>query len=181
MYEYRQGFSPQKDLSSPTPVMRPGVQRLPVGEAPPPTQPPNFFSFVADHPFLTFGFGALVFYGFAKLKEKDIRLNPSYPLVANPTTLLLPPGQSQVVKAEDCLPGQLLGAPMSQGITVAAEEVKVEEKIKGKPLVKAPPEKAPPIPRPGYKGRRTTQARNEFGQYLSSGTRKRSKMQGVKK
>ena len=191
MYEYREGFAPVKPLANArppsfrTPLPPP---RYPVGAyAPPPVAPPvappqNFFSFVAEHPFLTFGFGALVFYGLSKLKEKDaqIRINPSYPLVANPS-LVLSPGESSTISASDC---DKFGRPLVQAI--AAPSIKVSEVVKSEetlpnliikpvPSSKAKKEK---IPRPGFKGRRTTQARDEDGKYLSSGTRKRAKTEG---
>ncbi len=178
MYEYREGFSPVKPLATPRSSPRQPVGSYAPPPAPPSPPPQNFFSFVAEHPFLTFGFGALVFYGLAKLKEKDAqaRINPSYPLIANPSVVLAP-GESSTVTAENC---DRFGRPLSSPLPLPVSEevqVKVQEAIKPAPAVKPKKEK---IRRPGYKGRRTTQARDEDGKFLPAGTRKRAKTEGKK-
>ena len=176
MYEYREGFSPVKPLASPRPApLRSPPPSLQGAHPQEPVKNHNFFSFVAEHPFLTFGFGALVFYGLSKLKEKDAqaRINPSYPIIANPSVVLAP-GESSTITAEAC---DRFGRPLPSQPTLFSEEVevKVKEDVEPEPIVKSQKEK---ISRPGYKGRRTTQARDSDGKFLPAGTRKRAKTEG---
>jgi len=192
MYEYRNGFAPKQHLRPPHSIMHPHPYPPHLGQAP--AAPPNFFSFVADHPFLTFGLGALVFYGLAKLKEKDggSRINPSYPLISNPTTILSP-GESQLVSAENCEPIPARRAlvpfqpalPLVQKPSPSPGEVEIKAKVVEQEDVLVKPRTPKPVEsekqKRCYKGRKTTQARDESGKFLSSGTRKRAVWEGRRK
>jgi len=158
MFQFREGFRPSPNTPAlTTPPLEVGA----VKETP--TQPLTFFNFVSEHPFLTFGLGALAVYGISKMKEKDPSVNypPAYPVFTNPT-VVLSPGEKQIVKAEECLPGT----------TVVEVKEKIEIKEKGDPL---PEEKK----RAPYR-RRTTQARDSAGHFLPAGTRRRAVWEGSK-
>ena len=81
MFQFREGFRPSPNTPAlTTPPLEVGA----VKETP--TQPLTFFNFVSEHPFLTFGLGALAVYGISKMKEKDPSVNyPPRSLKSVPT------------------------------------------------------------------------------------------------